>query len=171
MGYTALEIKSKMMSLEKADICVLNPLFGSDLQYTNRVRTFPQRCWFATAAFSIQIVSSAGGQSHHQPLLWSGSSGLLQDPDPQEGEVAARAQLFGRRQVSPAHLKLRPQLLPRQSQEVCSERRKHQWVDDFPLHRSACEGDTELLSKLLDGGFSVKQLDSDHWAPIHYACW
>lgn len=38
MGYTALEIKSKMMSLEKADICVLNPLFGSDLQYTNRVR-------------------------------------------------------------------------------------------------------------------------------------
>lgn len=38
MGYTALEIKSKMMSLEKADMCILNPLFGSDLQYTNRVR-------------------------------------------------------------------------------------------------------------------------------------
>uniref|UniRef100_M4AL55 KRIT1 ankyrin repeat containing n=1 Tax=Xiphophorus maculatus TaxID=8083 RepID=M4AL55_XIPMA len=37
MGYTALEIKSKMMSLEKADMCILNPLFGSDLQYTNRV--------------------------------------------------------------------------------------------------------------------------------------
>lgn len=50
-------------------------------------------------------------------------------------------------------------------------RRERQWVDDFPLHRSACEGDTELLSKLLDSGFSVKQLDSDHWAPIHYACW
>lgn len=49
--------------------------------------------------------------------------------------------------------------------------RDRQWVDDFPLHRSACEGDTELLSKLLDSGFSVKQLDSDHWAPIHYACW
>ena len=44
-------------------------------------------------------------------------------------------------------------------------------VDDFPLHRSACEGDTELLSKLLENGLSVKQLDSDHWAPIHYACW
>ncbi len=38
MGYTALEIKSKMMSLEKADMCILNPLYGSDLQYTNRVR-------------------------------------------------------------------------------------------------------------------------------------
>lgn len=38
MGYTALEIRSKMMSLEKADVCVLNPLYGSDLQYTNRVR-------------------------------------------------------------------------------------------------------------------------------------
>lgn len=49
--------------------------------------------------------------------------------------------------------------------------RERQWVDDFPLHRSACEGDTELLSKLLDSGFSVKQLDSDHWAPIHYSCW
>lgn len=38
MGYTALEIKSKMMSLEKADLCIENPLYGSDLQYTNRVR-------------------------------------------------------------------------------------------------------------------------------------
>uniref|UniRef100_A0A6Q2WVJ0 Uncharacterized protein n=1 Tax=Esox lucius TaxID=8010 RepID=A0A6Q2WVJ0_ESOLU len=37
MGYTALEIKSKMMSLEKADMCIHNPLYGSDLQYTNRV--------------------------------------------------------------------------------------------------------------------------------------
>uniref|UniRef100_A0A3Q1JL74 FERM domain-containing protein n=1 Tax=Anabas testudineus TaxID=64144 RepID=A0A3Q1JL74_ANATE len=37
MGYTALEIKSKMMSLEKADMCIINPLYGSDLQYTNRV--------------------------------------------------------------------------------------------------------------------------------------
>lgn len=51
---------------------------------------------------------------------------------------------------------------------LCRER---QWVEDFPLHRSACEGDTELLLKLLDSGFSVKQLDSDHWAPIHYSCW
>lgn len=49
--------------------------------------------------------------------------------------------------------------------------RDRQWVDDFPLHRSACEGDTELLSKLLDSGFSVTQMDSDHWAPIHYSCW
>ena len=53
----------------------------------------------------------------------------------------------------------------------CGCCRERQWVDDFPLHRSACEGDTELLTKLLDSGFSVKQLDSDHWAPIHYACW
>ncbi|XP_048463902.1 krev interaction trapped protein 1-like [Rhincodon typus] len=37
VGYTALEIKSKMLSLEKADLCIYNPLFGSDLQYTNRV--------------------------------------------------------------------------------------------------------------------------------------
>uniref|UniRef100_A0A6I8NTJ6 KRIT1 ankyrin repeat containing n=1 Tax=Ornithorhynchus anatinus TaxID=9258 RepID=A0A6I8NTJ6_ORNAN len=37
MGYTALEIKSKMVALETADTCIYNPLFGSDLQYTNRV--------------------------------------------------------------------------------------------------------------------------------------
>lgn len=49
--------------------------------------------------------------------------------------------------------------------------RERQWVDDFPLHRSACEGDSELLSRLLNERFSVNQLDSDHWAPIHYACW
>uniref|UniRef100_A0A8C0XU44 FERM domain-containing protein n=1 Tax=Castor canadensis TaxID=51338 RepID=A0A8C0XU44_CASCN len=37
MGYSALEIKSKMLALERADTCIYNPLFGSDLQYTNRV--------------------------------------------------------------------------------------------------------------------------------------
>lgn len=42
MGYTALEIKTKMMSLEKADMCILNPLYGSDLQYTNRVSQMRQ---------------------------------------------------------------------------------------------------------------------------------
>lgn len=41
MGYNLLEIKTKMMSLEKADMCVANPLYGSDLQYTNRVRKLP----------------------------------------------------------------------------------------------------------------------------------
>ncbi|XP_006779324.1 PREDICTED: krev interaction trapped protein 1 [Myotis davidii] len=40
MGYSALEIKSKMLALEKADTCIYNPLFGSDLQYTNRYA-----CW------------------------------------------------------------------------------------------------------------------------------
>ncbi|XP_062035099.1 krev interaction trapped protein 1 isoform X2 [Lepus europaeus] len=49
--------------------------------------------------------------------------------------------------------------------------KERQWVDDFPLHRSACEGDSELLNRLLNERFSVNQLDSDHWAPIHYACW
>lgn len=56
-------------------------------------------------------------------------------------------------------------------QDVFFFPRDRQWVDDFPLHRSACEGDTELLTKLLDSGFSVTQMDSDHWGPIHYACW
>uniref|UniRef100_H2N0Z4 KRIT1 ankyrin repeat containing n=1 Tax=Oryzias latipes TaxID=8090 RepID=H2N0Z4_ORYLA len=121
MGYTALEIKSKMMSLEKADICVLNPLFGSDLQYTNRVDKVIINPYFGLGA-----------------------------PDYSKIQIPKREKW--------------------QHGPNCLAEDKHQWVDDFPLHRSACQGDTELLSKLLDGGFSVKQLDSDHWAPIHYSC-
>ncbi|XP_043993555.1 krev interaction trapped protein 1 isoform X1 [Gambusia affinis] len=121
MGYTALEIKSKMMSLEKADMCILNPLFGSDLQYTNRVDKVIINPYFGLGA-----------------------------PDYSKIQIPKR---------------------DKWQHNCVGEDKDHQWVDDFPLHRSACEGDTELLSKLLDSGFSVKQLDSDHWAPIHYACW
>ncbi|ETE68584.1 Krev interaction trapped protein 1, partial [Ophiophagus hannah] len=111
MGYTALEIKSKMLALEKADLCIYNPLFGSDLQYTNRVDKVVINPYFGLGA-----------------------------PDYSKIQIPKRE-------------------------------KERQWVDDFPLHRSACEGDTELLSQLLDENFSVNQLDSDHWAPIHYACW
>ncbi|KAL7976555.1 hypothetical protein Chor_008504 [Crotalus horridus] len=111
MGYTALEIKSKMLALEKADMCIYNPLFGSDLQYTNRVDKVVINPYFGLGA-----------------------------PDYSKIQIPKRE-------------------------------KERQWVDDFPLHRSACEGDTELLSQLLDENFSVNQLDSDHWAPIHYACW
>ncbi|KAG7271167.1 hypothetical protein CRUP_025482 [Coryphaenoides rupestris] len=123
MGYTALEIRSKMMSLEKADVCVLNPLYGSDLQYTNRVDKVIINPYFGLGA-----------------------------PDYSKIQIPKREKW----QHGPNSV---------------SEDKERQWVDDFPLHRSACEGDTELLSKLLDSGLSVKQLDSDHWAPIHYACW
>uniref|UniRef100_A0A8C7GZR9 Krev interaction trapped protein 1 n=1 Tax=Oncorhynchus kisutch TaxID=8019 RepID=A0A8C7GZR9_ONCKI len=123
MGYTALEIKSKMLSLEKADMCIQNPLYGSDLQYTNRVDKVIINPYFGLGApdySKIQIPKREKWQH--------GSNSVTED-------------------------------------------KERQWVDDFPLHRSACEGDTELLTKLLESGFSVKQLDSDHWAPIHYACW
>ncbi|CAL8294825.1 unnamed protein product [Merluccius merluccius] len=123
MGYTALEIRSKMMSLEKADVCVLNPLYGSDLQYTNRVDKVIINPYFGLGA-----------------------------PDYSKIQIPKREKW----QHGPNSV---------------SEDKERQWVDDFPLHRSACEGDTELLSKLLDRDLSVKQLDSDHWAPVHYACW
>ncbi|TRZ01712.1 hypothetical protein DNTS_003597 [Danionella cerebrum] len=123
MGYTALEIKSKMMSLEKADLCIQNPLYGSDLQYTNRVDKVIINPYFGLGA-----------------------------PDYSKIQIPKRDKW-------------------QHSMTSVSEDKDRQWVDDFPLHRSACEGDTDLLLKLLDGGFSVKQLDSDHWAPIHYACW
>ncbi|KAJ3609094.1 hypothetical protein NHX12_023621 [Muraenolepis orangiensis] len=108
MGYTALEIRSKMMSLEKADVCVLNPLYGSDLQYTNRVDKVIINPYFGLGA-----------------------------PDYSKIQIPNREKW----QHGPNNV---------------SEDKERQWVDDFPLHRSACEGDTELLSKLIDGGFSVK---------------
>ncbi|XP_028819650.1 krev interaction trapped protein 1 [Denticeps clupeoides] len=123
VGYTALEIKSKLMSLEKADMCILNPLYGSDLQYTNRVDKVIINPYFGLGA-----------------------------PDYSKIQIPKREKW-------------------KHSMSSVTEDKERQWVDDFPLHRSACEGDTELLTKLLDLGNSVKQLDSDHWAPIHYACW
>ncbi|MBN3325053.1 KRIT1 protein, partial [Atractosteus spatula] len=123
MGYTALEIKSRMMSLEKADMCIQNPLYGSDLQYTNRVDKVVINPYFGLGA-----------------------------PDYSKIQIPKREKW-------------------QHSMSSVTEDKERQWVDDFPLHRSACEGDTELLTKLLDSGFSVNQLDSDHWAPIHYACW
>lgn len=56
MGYTALEIKSKMLALEKADMCVYNPLFGSDLQYTNRVRPVFSFCICETYILILEFI-------------------------------------------------------------------------------------------------------------------
>ncbi|MEE6466638.1 hypothetical protein FKM82_007013 [Ascaphus truei] len=123
MGYTALEIKSKMMALEKADVCVYNPLFGSDLQYTNRVDKVVINPYFGLGA-----------------------------PDYSKIQIPKREKW-------------------QRSMSSVTEDKERQWVDDFPLHRSACEGDATLLSRLLDEGLSVNQLDNDQWAPIHYACW
>uniref|UniRef100_A0A673HUM6 Krev interaction trapped protein 1-like n=1 Tax=Sinocyclocheilus rhinocerous TaxID=307959 RepID=A0A673HUM6_9TELE len=109
MGYTALEIKSKMMSLEKADLCIENPLYGSDLQYTNRVDKVIINPYFGLGAPDYSKIQIPKGDK------WQ------------------------------------------HSMTSVTEDKSRQWVDDFPLHRSACEGDTELLSKLLDSGFSVKQ--------------
>uniref|UniRef100_A0A8B9Y1F9 Krev interaction trapped protein 1 n=1 Tax=Bos mutus grunniens TaxID=30521 RepID=A0A8B9Y1F9_BOSMU len=123
MGYSALEIKSKMLALEKADTCIYNPLFGSDLQYTNRVDKVVINPYFGLGA-----------------------------PDYSKIQIPKQEQW-------------------QRSRSSVTEDKERQWVDDFPLHRSACEGDSELLNRLLNERFSVNQLDSDHWAPIHYACW
>ncbi|ELW56952.1 Krev interaction trapped protein 1 [Tupaia chinensis] len=123
MGYSALEIKSKMLALEKADTCIYNPLFGSDLQYTNRVDKVVINPYFGLGA-----------------------------PDYSKIQIPKQEKW-------------------QRSMSSVTEDKERQWVDDFPLHRSACEGDSELLNRLLNERFSVNQLDSDHWAPIHYACW
>ncbi|KAG8508416.1 Krev interaction trapped protein 1, partial [Galemys pyrenaicus] len=109
MGYSALEIKSKMLALEKADTCIYNPLFGSDLQYTNRVDKVVINPYFGLGA-----------------------------PDYSKIQIPKQEKW-------------------QRSMSSVTEDKERQWVDDFPLHRSACEGDSELLNRLLSERFSVNQ--------------
>jgi Krev interaction trapped protein 1 len=45
------------------------------------------------------------------------------------------------------------------------------WVDLFPMHKCACEGDVEGVRRCVQIGVSPDERDSDSWAPLHYACW
>ena len=47
------------------------------------------------------------------------------------------------------------------------------WVDEFPLHKFACEGNVDGIRAYLSQGiqFDPNSLDDDRWAPLHYACW
>ena len=45
------------------------------------------------------------------------------------------------------------------------------WVDRYPLHRAAHEGDAKAIKDLLKEGHSACEKDKNHWAPIHYAAW
>ena len=45
------------------------------------------------------------------------------------------------------------------------------WVDEFPLHRAACEGTVVGVLARINEGFDANQPDSDSWTPLHYASW
>ncbi|XP_070570825.1 krev interaction trapped protein 1-like isoform X2 [Ptychodera flava] len=45
------------------------------------------------------------------------------------------------------------------------------WVDEYPLHSAALEGDIPRIKQLLRDGYNPHTLDKDSWAPIHCACW
>ena len=45
------------------------------------------------------------------------------------------------------------------------------WVERFPMHKCACEGDVAGIRKCLALNLSSNTLDSDGWAPLHYASW
>uniref|UniRef100_H2ZLC2 Uncharacterized protein n=1 Tax=Ciona savignyi TaxID=51511 RepID=H2ZLC2_CIOSA len=52
------------------------------------------------------------------------------------------------------------------------EMRELSWVEEFPLHRAAADGDVTTLRDLLRGdGGNVGTWDHDGWPPVHYACW
>jgi Krev interaction trapped protein 1 len=45
------------------------------------------------------------------------------------------------------------------------------WVDEFPLHRAACEGTVVGVLSLISEGYDANQPDTDSWTPLHYAAW
>ncbi|KAI6654287.1 hypothetical protein LOD99_686 [Oopsacas minuta] len=51
------------------------------------------------------------------------------------------------------------------------ESAKGSWLEKFPLHRSACQGNEDSVRNLLHHGYKVNELDSESWTALHYACW
>jgi hypothetical protein len=46
-----------------------------------------------------------------------------------------------------------------------------EWIDRFPLHKCACEGDLNGMISYIALGHKVNSLDTDFWSSLHYACW
>lgn len=44
-------------------------------------------------------------------------------------------------------------------------------MDDFPLHKYAYLGNSDVIKSYLTQGYDANQLDRDSWAPLHYAAW
>lgn len=45
------------------------------------------------------------------------------------------------------------------------------WIDQFPMHKCACEGDEEGVRRCVKIGVSPDERDTDSWTALHYACW
>ncbi|XP_071505289.1 krev interaction trapped protein 1-like [Diadema antillarum] len=45
------------------------------------------------------------------------------------------------------------------------------WVDQYPLHSAAYEGNANAVRQLLHMGYPADQPDVHLWVPLHYACW
>ena len=45
------------------------------------------------------------------------------------------------------------------------------WLDQFPMHKFACEGDVERVRRCVKVGVAPNEKDTDSWTPLHYACW
>ena len=45
------------------------------------------------------------------------------------------------------------------------------WIDLFPMHKCACEGDSEGVRRCVEMGVSPNESDTDSWTALHYACW
>ncbi|XP_072034841.1 krev interaction trapped protein 1-like [Amphiura filiformis] len=45
------------------------------------------------------------------------------------------------------------------------------WVDQYPLHSAAYEGNADKVRQLLSMGYPADQPDMHSWVPLHYASW
>ena len=49
--------------------------------------------------------------------------------------------------------------------------RDSEWMLTYPVHKCACEGDSEGVRMALEGGHQVDEKDDNEWTALHYACW
>ncbi|KAF6027096.1 KRIT1 [Bugula neritina] len=144
---TANEAFTKMMAIEKCDKVVINPLFGSGLQYKHRVDAYSVNSYWGYGKPDITKIRLAAACMASKP-------GLLADEYPlhklaYEGDA---------RQLT-THIKLG---------YSASQRDPYSWL---PIHYAAWFGRVEACKVLITtGGCSPNVVtDVDCWTPLHHA--
>ena len=115
---------NKMKEIDKVDLFINNPIFGTDLHLYTKVDFLVVNDFFGQAA-----------------------------PNYSQLSIPNREQWFNGHKLS-------------------EERQELSWVEEFPVHRAAADGDVTGLAHILDADpHRVENWDHDGWAAAHYACW
>ncbi|XP_067947183.1 krev interaction trapped protein 1-like [Watersipora subatra] len=144
---TANEAFTKMMSIEKCDKVVINPLFGSGLQYKHRVDAYSVNSYWGCGKPDITKIRLAAACMVSRPSVLADDYPLHKLA--YEGDA---------RQIT-AHLKLG---------YSANKRDPYSWL---PIHYAAWFGRVEACKALITTGRCSPNAvtDVDCWTPLHHA--